>query len=65
MALIIPAMPYKRRQSETERVSVNRKRLIEVLTEAIEDDATSERVIISMNRFSVSVESDRSYDERI
>jgi hypothetical protein len=60
MALIIPAMPHQRRQSETERVSVNRKTLIESLTEPIEDDAISECVIISMNSFSISVESDRS-----
>lgn len=58
MALIIPAKLYKPRQSEIQRVSVNRQQLIEVLRDPIEDDATSERVIISMNSWSVSVESD-------
>jgi len=56
--IVLPAMPYKKQQSETGRVSVNRQRLIEALTDAIEDDAKSERVIIGVNSWSVSVESD-------
>lgn len=62
MAIILPAKPCKRRQSETDRVSVNRKRLIAALTDAIEDDAASERVIISMNSWSISVESDNRHE---
>jgi hypothetical protein len=57
MALIIPGRQVSN-DSDPLKISVDRNMLIEALSKPIEDDATSDRILIATNFWSISVEAD-------